>query len=53
MALNNTRYRHTEEKLTVFRFWCDLHHERQEVLQELCVVVRDVQTLAVFPERPV
>lgn len=38
-------------KLTLIRFWRNIQHERKEVLQKLCVVVRKVQTLAVFPAK--
>lgn len=34
--------------LTLIRFWGDVQHEREEVLQKLCVVVRKMQTFAVL-----
>lgn len=35
--------------LTLVRFWGNVQHERKEVLQKLGVVVRKMQTFAVFP----
>lgn len=35
--------------LTLIRFWRNFQHEREEVLQKLGVVVRKMQTFAVFP----
>lgn len=37
-------------KLTLFRVRCHLLHERDEVEQELCVVVGQLQIIAVLPE---
>lgn len=35
-------------ELTFIGLWGDIQHEREEVLQELCVVIRKLQVLAVF-----
>lgn len=40
---------HSVNALTLIGFWGDVNHERQKVLQELGVVIRKLQTLAVFP----
>ena len=40
----------TANTLTLIRFWGNIQHEREEVLQKLGVVVRKMQTFAVFSE---
>lgn len=36
--------------LTFVRLGGNVQHERQEVLQELCVIIRKLQPFTVFPE---
>lgn len=41
----------SKTKLTLFGVWCHLLHECDEVEQELCVVVGQLQIIAVLPEK--